>query len=59
MLQYRQLEKTTLEFHKLLRSNHCHEDIEQKANELIGIINKIENQLLKKAKDLNGKLPLE
>lgn len=59
MLQYHQLEKTTLEFHKLLRSNHCHEDIEQKANELIGIINKIENQLLKKAKDLNGKLPLE
>ena len=56
MLQYYQLEKTTLEFHELIKENKHPEDLEKKAEELIEIINKIEMLLVEKAKELNSKL---
>lgn len=52
MLQYYQLEKTTMEFQKLLKKEGQIEEIEEKANELIAIIGRIETLLMEKAAEL-------
>lgn len=55
MLQYYQLEKTTMEFQKLLKNECESAEIEEKANELIAIIGRIEALLMEKAAELNRK----
>lgn len=56
MLQFYQLEKTTMEFQKLLKKEEESGEIERKANELIEIIGRIETLLMDKAAELNRKL---
>jgi PAS domain S-box-containing protein len=56
MMQCYELEKITLEFSQLLKENGNRGEIQQKSDEIIAIVSKMERLLIDKATELNNKL---